>query len=241
MELVKIEDLITAGVHFGHRTKRWNPKMGKYIFGKRNGVHIIDLRKTQETIKRAHEAIVRIAEQGKGILFIGTKKQAKDIIKEEAARGGIFYITERWLGGLLTNYDIINQRLHRLREFEQMKEDGRWAMLSKKEMSRTEREYSKLHKYLHGIKEMDRLPGLVFIVDIKKDVTALREAKRKNIPIVAIVDTNVDPTDVTYPIPANDDSIRSIAIITKIVTDAVIEGRKGFETEEKEDYGSGKS
>lgn len=239
--MVKIEDLITAGVHFGHRTKRWNPKMGKYIFGKRNGVHIIDLRKTQETIKRAYEAIVHIAEQGKGILFVGTKKQAKDIIKEEAARGGIFYITERWLGGLLTNYDIINQRLHRLREFEQMKEDGRWAMLTKKEMSRTEREYNKLHKYLHGIKEMDRLPGLVFIVDIKKDVTALREAKRKNIPIVAIVDTNVDPTDVTYPIPANDDSIRSIAIITKIVTDAVVEGRKGFETEEKEDYGSGKS
>lgn len=241
MELVKIEDLITAGVHFGHRTKRWNPKMGKYIFGKRNGVHIIDLRKTQEAIKRAHEAIVHIAEQGKGILFVGTKKQAKDIIKEETARGGIFYITERWLGGLLTNYDIINQRLHRLREFEQMKEDGRWAMLSKKEMSRTEREYIKLHKYLHGIKEMDRLPGLVFIVDIKKDVTALREAKRKDIPIVAIVDTNVDPTDVTYPIPANDDSIRSIAIITRIVTDAVIEGRKGFETEEKEEYGSGKS
>jgi small subunit ribosomal protein S2 len=241
VELVKIEKLITAGVHFGHRTKRWNPKMEKYIFGKRNGVHIIDLRKTQETIKRAYEAIVHIAEQGKGILYVGTKKQAKDIIKEEAARGGIFCITERWLGGLLTNYDIINQRLHRLREFEQMKEDGRWAMLSKKEMSRTEREYSRLHKYLNGIKEMDRLPGLVFIVDIKKDVTALREAKRKDIPIVAIVDTNVDPTDVTYPIPANDDSIRSISIITKIVTDAVIEGRKGFETEEKEDYGSGKS
>jgi len=243
LELVKIEDLITAGVHFGHRTKRWNPKMNKYIFGKRNNIHIIDLRKTQETLKRAHEAIVHIAEQGKGILFVGTKKQAKDIIKEEAARGEIFHITERWLGGLLTNFDIINQRIHRLREFEQMKEDGRWAMLPKKEMSRTERVYSKLHKYLRGIKEMDRLPGLVFIIDIKKDVTALREAKRKNIPIVAIVDTNVDPTDVTYPIPANDDSIRSIAIITKIVTDAVIEGRKGFETEEeeKQEYGSGKS
>lgn len=237
-----MEDLITAGVHFGHRTKRWNPKMGKYIFGKRNGIHIIDLRKTQETLKRAYEAIVHVAEQGKGILFVGTKKQAKDIIKEEAMRGGIFHITERWLGGLLTNFDVINQRTHRLREFEQMKEDGRWAMLAKKEMSKKERVYIKLHKYLHGIREMDRLPGLIFIIDIKKDVTALREAKRKNIPIVALVDTNVDPTDITYPIPANDDSIRSIAIITKIVTDAVIEGGKGFETEEeeREEYGSSK-
>ncbi len=237
-----MEDLITAGVHFGHRTKRWNPKMGKYIFGKRNGIHIIDLRKTQETLKRAYEAIVHVAEQGKGILFVGTKKQAKDIIKEEAMRGGIFHITERWLGGLLTNFDVINQRTHRLREFEQMKEDGRWAMLAKKEMSRKERVYIKLRKYLHGIQEMDRLPGLIFIVDIKKDVTAMREAKRKNIPIVALVDTNVDPTDIMYPIPANDDSIRSIAIITKIVTDAVIEGGKGFETEEeeREEYGSSK-
>jgi small subunit ribosomal protein S2 len=237
-----MEDLITAGVHFGHRTKRWNPKMGKYIFGKRNGIHIIDLRKTQETLKRAYEAIVHVAEQGKGILFVGTKKQAKDIIKEEAMRGGIFHITERWLGGLLTNFDVINQRTHRLREFEQMKEDGRWAMLAKKEMSRKERVYIKLRKYLHGIQEMDRLPGLIFIIDIKKDVTAMKEAKRKNIPIVALVDTNVDPTDITYPIPANDDSIRSIAIITKIVTDAVIEGGKGFETEEeeREEYGSSK-
>lgn len=239
---MKMEDLITAGVHFGHRTKRWNPKMREYIFGKRNGIHIIDLRKTQETLKRAYEAIVHVAEQGKGILFVGTKKQAKDIVKEEAIRGGIFHITERWLGGLLTNFDVINQRTHRLREFEQMKEDGRWTMLAKKEMSKKERIYIKLRKYLHGIQEMDRLPGLIFIIDIKKDVTAMREAKRKNIPIVALVDTNVDPTDITYPIPANDDSIRSIAIITKVVTDAVIEGRKGFETEEeeREEYGSRK-
>jgi small subunit ribosomal protein S2 len=241
LELVTIEDLVSAGVHFGHRTKRWNPKMAKYIFSKRNGVHIIDLRQTQEMLKRAYEAIVHVAEQGKGILFVGTKKQAKDIIKEEAQRGGIFYITERWLGGLLTNFDIINQRTHRLREFEQMKEDGRWAMLPKKEQSRIMREYTKLHKYFEGIKEMDRLPGLVYIVDIKKDITAMREAQRKEIPIVALIDTNVDPSDITYPIPANDDSIRSIALITKIVTDAVVEGRKGFETEEeeKENYGTG--
>lgn len=232
--MASIEDLITAGVHFGHRTKRWNPKMEKYIFGKRNGVHIIDLRQTQETLKRAYEATVRIAEQGKGILYVGTKKQAKDIIRDEAIRGNIFYVTERWLGGLLTNFDNLSQNVHRLREFEQMKEDGRWALLPKKELSRLERKYNKLLKYFRGIKEMDRLPGVVFIADIKKDVTVFREAIRKEIPIIAMVDTNVDPDDVTYPIPSNDDSIRSIALITKIITDAVIEGRKGFETEEQE-------
>jgi small subunit ribosomal protein S2 len=213
--------------------------MKKYIFAKRNGVHIIDLRQTQEALKRAHEATVRIAEEGKGILFVGTKKQAKDIIKEEAIRGGIFYVTERWLGGLLTNFNILIQRVHRLREFEQMKEDGRWELLPKKELSRVEKEYSRLVKYFEGIKNMDRMPGLIYIVDINKDVTALKEAQRVEIPIVAIVDTNVDPTDITYPVPANDDSIRSIALVTKIITDAVIEGRKGFESEEKETYGSG--
>jgi len=179
LELVKMQDLISAGVHFGHRTKRWNPKMEKFIFGKRNGVHIIDLRKTLESMKRAHKATVDIAERGKGILFVGTKKQAKDIIKEEAQRAGVFHITERWLGGLLTNFDILNQSVHRLREFEQMKEDGRWQLKSKKELSRLEREYQKLLKYFGGVKEMDRLPGLVFLADIKKDVTAFQEAKRK--------------------------------------------------------------
>lgn len=239
--MVSIEKLAHAGVHFGHRTRRWNPKMKKYIFGKRNGVHIIDLRQTQEALKRAHEATVRVAEEGKGILFVGTKKQAKDIIKDEAIRGNLFYVTERWLGGLLTNFDILIQRVHRLREFEQMKEDGRWELLSKKELSRLEKEYSRLIKYFEGIKNMDRLPGMIYIVDINKDVTALKEALRVNVPIVAIVDTNVDPTDITYPIPGNDDSIRSIALITKVITDAVVEGRKGFESEEKETYGSGKN
>jgi small subunit ribosomal protein S2 len=237
--LVNIEKLVQAGVHFGHRTRRWNPKMKKYIFGKRNGIHIIDLRHTQESLKRAHEATVHITEQGKGVLFVGTKKQAKDIIKEEAMRGGIFYVTERWLGGLLTNFDTLIQRVHRLREFEQMKEDGRWELLPKKELSRVEKEYSRLAKYFVGIKNMDRLPGLIYIVDINKDITALKEARKVGIPIAAIVDTNVDPTDITYPIPANDDSIRSISLITKIMTDAVIEGRKGFESEEKVTYGDG--
>ena len=241
MEQLTFERLVSSGCHFGHRTKRWNPKMEKYIFGKRNGIHIIDLRQTQEALKRAYEATVRIAELGKGILFIGTKKQAKDIIKEEAARGSIFYVTERWLGGLLTNYEILSQRIARLREFEQMKEDGRWSMTSKKELARAEREYQKLLKYFEGIKEMDRLPGMVFIVDIHKDETALREALRVNIPVVAIVDTNVDPTDIDYPIPANDDSIRSISLITKIIANAVAEGRKGFEAEEKETYGTGEA
>jgi small subunit ribosomal protein S2 len=237
--VVSIEKLVQAGVHFGHRTRRWNPKMKKYIFGKRNGIHIIDLRQTQESLKRAHEAIVRIAEEGKGVLFVGTKKQAKDIIKEEAMRGGIFYVTERWLGGLLTNFDTLLQRVHRLREFEQMKEDGRWELLPKKELSRVEKEYTRLVKYFDGIKNMDRLPGLIYIVDINKDVTALKEAQKVGIPITAIVDTNVDPTDITYPIPANDDSIRSISLVTKIIADAVIEGRKGFEAEEKVTYGDG--
>lgn len=241
MELVSIEKLIHAGVHFGHRTKRWNPKMAKYIFSKKNRVHIIDLRQTQEALRRAYEAVVHIAEQGKGILYVGTKKQSKDIIREEANRGNIFYITERWLGGLLTNFDVLSQRTGRLREFEQMKEDGRWALLPKKELSRLGRRYTRLSKYFEGIKDMDRLPGLVYIVDINKDDTALREAQRMEIPVIAIVDTNVDPTNITYPIPANDDSIRSISLITKIVTDAVMEGRKGFETEEKEAYGSGEN
>ena len=241
MEQITFERLVSSGCHFGHRTKRWNPKMGKYIFGKRNGIHIIDLRQTQEALKRAYEATVRIAEEGKGILFVGTKKQAKDIIKEEASRESIFYVTERWLGGLLTNYDVLSQRISRLREFEQMKEDGRWTMTSKKELARAEREYQKLLKYFDGIKEMDRLPGLVFIVDIHKDETALREALRVNIPVVAIVDTNVDPTEIDYPIPANDDSIRSISLVTKVIANAVAEGRKGFEAEEKENYGSGET
>jgi small subunit ribosomal protein S2 len=215
--------------------------MEKYIFGKRNGIHIIDLRQTQEALKRAYEATVRVAEEGKGILFVGTKKQAKDIIKAEAHRASIFYVTERWLGGLLTNFDILSQRIARLREYERMKEDGRWTMTSKKEVARAEREYQKLNKYFEGIKDMDRLPGLVFIVDICRDETALREAIRVNIPVVAIVDTNVDPTDISYPIPANDDSIRSISLVTKIIASAVVEGRKGFEAEEKETYGSGEA
>jgi len=205
--------------------------MKRYIFGKRSGVHIIDLRQTQEAIRKAYEAIVKVAEQGKGILFVGTKKQAKDVIKEEAIRCKAFYITERWLGGLLTNFNVLYNRIQRLRELEQMKEDGRWAMLSKKELSNLEREYTKLYKYFEGIREMDRIPGLIFIVDVVKDETALREAQKVNIPVVAIVDTNVDPTGITYPIPGNDDSIRAIGLVARIIADAVIEGRKGFETE----------
>ncbi|MGQ9465829.1 MAG: 30S ribosomal protein S2 [bacterium] len=234
MELVSLEDLINTGIHFGHRTKRWNPKMKKYIFGKKNGVHIIDLRQTQEALRKAYDITVRIAEQGKGILYVGTKKQARDVIKEEAIRAGAFYITERWLGGLLTNFNNLYSRVQRLRELEQMKEDGRWSMLPKKELSKYEREHIRLSRYYEGIKDMDRLPGLVYIVDIIKDETTVNEAKKMNIPIIAIVDTNVDPTGINYPIPGNDDSIRAISLVTKIISDAVIEGRKGFETEEKE-------
>lgn len=234
MEIVSLQDLINTGIHFGHRTKRWNPKMQKYIFGKKNGVHIIDLRQTQEALRKAYDATVSIAEQGKGILYVGTKKQARDVIKVEALRAGAFYITERWLGGLLTNFNILYTRVQRLRELEQMKEDGRWTMLPKKELSKYEREYTRLSKYFEGIKDMDRLPGLVYIVDIIKDETTVNEAKKMNIPIIAIVDTNVDPTGINYPIPGNDDSIRAISLVTKIISNAVLEGRKGFETEEKE-------
>ncbi len=229
-----MQDLISTGIHFGHRTKRWNPKMAKYIFGKKNGVHIIDLRQTLENLKRVYETTVRIAEQGKGILYVGTKKQARDVIKEEALRAGAFYITERWLGGLLTNFTTLYTRVQRLRELEQMKEDGRWSMLPKRELVQYEREFTKLSKYFEGIKEMDRLPGLIFIVDVIKDATAVKEAKKVGIPVIAIVDTNTDPTDIDYPIPGNDDSLRAISLVAKIISNAILEGRKGFETEERE-------
>lgn len=229
-----MQDLISTGIHFGHRTKRWNPKMAKYIFGKKNGVHIIDLRQTLENLKKVYATTVRIAEQGKGILYVGTKKQARDVIKEEALRAGAFYITERWLGGLLTNFTTLYTRVQRLRELEQMKEDGRWSMLPKKELVQYEREFTKLSKYFEGIKEMDRLPGLIFIVDVIKDATAVKEAKKVGIPVIAIVDTNTDPTDIDYPIPGNDDSLRAISLVAKIISNAILEGRKGFETEEKE-------
>jgi small subunit ribosomal protein S2 len=208
--------------------------MKKYIYGKKNGVHIIDLRQTQESLKRAYEAAVHIAEQGKGVLYVGTKKQARDVIREEALRAGAFYITERWLGGLLTNFNTLYTRVQRLRELEQMQEDGRWAMLPKKELVKYEREFIKLKKYFEGIKEMDRLPGLIFIVDTIKDATAVKEAKKMNIPIIAIVDTNADPTGIDYPIPGNDDSLRAISLVTRTISNAILEGRKGFETEEKE-------
>jgi small subunit ribosomal protein S2 len=234
LEIVSLQDLINTGIHFGHRTKRWNPKMRKYIFGRKNGVHIIDLRQTQEALRKAYDATVRIAEQGKGVLYVGTKKQARDVIREEALRAGAFFITDRWLGGLLTNFNTLYTRVQRLRELEQMKEDGRWSMLPKKELSKYEREYIKLSKYFEGIKDMDRLPGMIYVVDIVKDETAVNEARKMDIPIIAIVDTNVDPSDIDYPVPGNDDSIRAISLVTKIISNAVLEGRKGFETEEKE-------
>lgn len=234
MELITIQELVSTGIHFGHRTKRWNPKMAKFIYGKKNGVHIIDLRQTQECLKRAYETTVRIAEQGKGILYVGTKKQAKDVIKEEAIRSGAFYITERWLGGLLTNFNQLYTRVQRLRELEQMREDGRWSILPKKELVRYEREFTKLSKYFEGIKEMDRLPGLLFIVDVIKEATAVKEANKMEIPVIAIVDTNADPTGINYPIPGNDDSLRAISLVTRLISNAILEGRKGFETEEKE-------
>ncbi len=203
--------------------------MAKYIYTKKQGIHIIDLDQTLECLRQACNIIIKNMEEGKGILFIGTKRQAKDIIEVEALRCGAAYVTERWLGGLLTNFQTIAQRIGRLKEIERMKDDGRLKLMSPKEAAQVEREYTKLIKVFKGVKDMDSLPGIIYVVDVNKEVTAVREASRLEIPVVAITDTNVDPETVNYPIPGNDDSLRSIELITKIVADAVIEGRKGFE------------
>ncbi len=229
LDRIDIKKLFECGVHFGHRTKRWNPKMAKYIFGKKQGIHIIDLNQTVECLRQACAVIIKNMEKGKGILFVGTKKQAKDVIEEEAKRCGAAFVTERWLGGLLTNFQTISQRIARLKEIERMKEDGRINQLFPKEIISLEKEYNKLIKVFRGIKDMDSLPGVVYIVDVNKEINAVREAHRLEIPTIAITDSNVDPDLVDYPIPANDDSLRSIEIITKVIADAVLEGRKGFE------------
>ncbi len=229
IDRIEPQQLFEAGVHFGHRTKRWNPKMAKYIYGKKQGVHIIDLNQTIECLRQASSIIVKNIEDGKNILFVGTKKQAKDVIAEESLRCGALYVTERWLGGLLTNFLTVSTRIARMKEIERIKEEGRIKQLPPKEAIRLEREYIKLSKVFSGVKEMDRLPGIVYVVDVNKEITAVREARRLEIPIIAITDTNVDPDIIDYPIPGNDDSLRSISLITKIVADAVAEGRKGFE------------
>jgi len=226
MPRVELTDLLNAGAHFGHLTRRWNPKMKPFIFMERNGIHIIDLKKTQELIESASNAISDIAAQGKRFLFVGTKKQAQEVVKEEAIRCGEFYVTERWLGGMLTNFSTIRKSIKRLSNIEKMETDGTYDKLTKREVLRLEREKEKLHGYLSGVIDMTRLPGALYVVDIKKEDIAVKEAKRLGIPVFAIVDTNVDPDGIDYPIPANDDAIKSIQLITRIVADAVLEGKE---------------
>ena len=226
MPRVNLETLLASGAHFGHLTRRWNPKMKEYIFMERNGIHIIDLKKTQIKIDEACKAIMKIVEEGYEILFIGTKKQAQQIIKTEAQRCNMFYITERWLGGTLTNFSTIKKSIKHMKNLEKMSTDGTYEKLTKKEILQIDREKQKMKVVLEGIEEMKRLPGAVFIIDTKKEQIAVKEAQKLNIPIFAIVDTNSDPTIIDYPIPANDDAAKSISIISRTIVDAVVEAKE---------------
>ncbi len=226
--------LLEAGVHFGHQTRRWNPRMKPYIFTARNGIYIIDLQKTLKAIQTAQNKVREVAASGAPILFVGTKMQAKEVVKAEAVRCGQFYVTERWLGGMMTNYQTIRQSIKRLRDLEQMQEDGTVEKLTKKERLRIEREVGKLNNALGGIKDMNRLPGLVYVVDAKKEKIAVAEAVKLGIPTVAIVDTNADPTEISYPIAGNDDAIKSIRIITQAIADAAEEGGAQRQKEQDE-------
>ena len=233
-QTLTLKDLLEAGVHFGHRSRRWNPKMKEFIFGKKNGIYIIDLEKTLERIRAAYQLVRSVSESGKDTLFVGTKQQARPIIEEEANRCGAFYVTERWLGGLLTNFDNVSTRILRLVEMERMKTEGRLENLTKKELANFEREYQRLAKIFYGVKEMDRLPGVVYIVDPIREATALAEARRMKIPVVGFIDTNGDPDLIDYPIPGNDDAMRSIKLVSSMIANAVMEGKKGFETDKEE-------
>ena len=220
-----MKDLLEAGVHFGHQTKRWNPKMKEYIFGERNGIYILDLSKTVKLFHAAEEFVTNLAADGRTILFVGTKRQAQDVIAEESQRCGMFYVNERWLGGLLTNFATIQRSLGRLRDLEAMATDGRYDTLSKKEIARNEKERRKLTKNLEGIRGMSRLPDAIFIVDTKKEQIAVDEARKLKIPIIGIVDTNADPDQVDFVIPGNDDALRSIRLFAGAIANAVISGR----------------
>ena len=226
MPRVEVAELLAAGCHFGHLTRRWNPKMRPYIFMERNGIHIVDLMKTSYLLDEACNAIANVAAEGKRVLFVGTKKQAKDVVKEAAIKTGQFYVTDRWLGGSLTNFSTIRKSVKRLTNIEKMESDGTFDKLTKKEILFLHREKDKLNKVLSGVVEMTRLPGAIFVVDIKKEAIAVKEARRLNIPVFAIVDTNCDPNDVDFVIPANDDAINSVQVILKAFGDAVLEGRE---------------
>lgn len=227
MSVISMKQLLEAGVHFGHQTRRWNPKMAEYIFTERNGIYIIDLQKTVKKVEEAYDFIRSVSEEGKDILFVGTKKQAQESIQEEAIRCNMYYVNQRWLGGMLTNFNTIKTRIARLNELEAMEEEGTFDLLPKKEVIKLKAEKEKLEKNLGGIKEMKGIPGALFVVDPRKEKTAILEAKILGIPVVAIVDTNCDPEEVDYVIPGNDDAIRAVKLITSKMADAVIEGRQG--------------
>ncbi|MBI5475656.1 MAG: 30S ribosomal protein S2 [Ignavibacteriales bacterium] len=226
MPRIELTELLDAGAHFGHLTRRWNPKMKPFIFMERNGIHIIDLKKTQELLEGAANALAGIIGEGKKVLFVGTKSQASVVIEEEAKRCGAFYTSSRWLGGMLTNFSTIRKSVKRLQNIEKMETDGTYDKITKKEALVLDREKEKLSDVLSGVVDMTRLPGALFVVDIKKEEISVREAKRLGIPVFAIVDTNCDPTFVDYPIPANDDAIKSIQAITRVIADSVLEGQE---------------
>lgn len=232
MAIISMKQLLEAGVHFGHQTRRWNPKMAPYIFTERNGIYIIDLQKTVKKVEEAYNFMRDVAASGESILFVGTKKQAQEAIREEALRCNMFYVNERWLGGMMTNFKTIQGRIKRLRQLEAMEADGTFDVLPKKEVIGLRHEMEKLTKYLGGIKDMKKLPGALFIIDPRKENIAVMEARKLNIPIVATVDTNCDPDVIDHVIPANDDAIRAVKLLTAKMADAVLEGRQGMQTEE---------
>ena len=227
MAVVAMKQLLEAGVHFGHQTRRWDPRMAEYIFQARNGIHIIDLQKTSKKLDEAYNFIREQAEEGKTVLFVGTKKQAQECMKEAAEKCGMYYVDKRWLGGMLTNFDTIQTRIQRLKDLENMAEDGTFEVLPKKEVILLKKEMEKLERNLGGIKEMTELPGVIFLVDPKKERIAVLEAKKLGIPTVGLVDTNCDPNDVDYVIPGNDDAIRAVKLIADVIANAVIEGKQG--------------
>ena len=233
MAVVAMKQLLEAGVHFGHQTRRWDPRMAEYIFQARNGIHIIDLQKASKKIDEAYAFIKEQVEEGKTVLFVGTKKQAQECMKEAALKCGMYYVDQRWLGGMLTNFDTIRSRVQRLKDLEAMEQDGTFDVLPKKEVIGLKKEMEKLEANLGGIKEMDKLPGVIFLVDPKKERIAILEARRLNIPTVGIVDTNCNPEDLDYPIPGNDDAIRAVKLIADVMANAVVEGKQGESFEEE--------
>ena len=234
MAVVAMKQLLEAGVHFGHQTRRWDPKMAEYIFQARNGIHIIDLQKTSKKIDEAYAFLKEQVEEEKTVLFVGTKKQAQECVKEAAEKSGMYYVDQRWLGGMLTNFDTIRTRVQRLKDLEKMQEDGTFEVLPKKEVILLKKEMEKLERNLGGIKDMEKIPGVIFLVDPKKEHIAVLEAKKLGIPVIGLVDTNCNPEEVDYAIPGNDDAIRAVKLITDVMANAIIEGKQGesFETEE---------